>query len=390
MKQMNESKKQVHKEHIKKHALAVLYVIFLLTVCVSGMIRKDTVFSEKENRNLAKRPDCSLNKLLDQSFMREFELYIEEQFPFREQWIDGKAYVQKVLLKNENNSIVKGKNQYLFSKEVTDERKLSKNEASIREFLKRHENAMVGIAPNSYAVLTQYRPYGMPCTDQFKEIDHFYQSIDQWEGKTLDIIGSLMKHQDEELYYHTDHHWTTQGAYYAYTEFCRQKELTPVELSHLSSNLVANFYGTYYSKYNGFKGQSDEIVYYDIPIEQMITSDGETVDRLYDKSKENEYDKYALFLYGNHGYAAITTKEDDTWKENNDQKADSILIIKDSYANCMIPFLCQHYQTIYIVDLRYYSDRVSDLIAEKQPDDILLLNNFSFLAEDNHFYKLNQ
>lgn len=368
---------------IKKHALLFLYLLFLAIICITGMLKKDTVFSEKENRNLAAMPSCTVDKLLDQSFMREFELYIEEQFPFREQWIQGKAYAQKALLKNENNNIAEGKQQYLFSKELCDERQLAKNETAIKQFVNQHETAIVGIVPNSYAILTQYLPYGMHCADQLKEIKEFYQSIDEQKQGTLLIGETLAEHADEALYYRTDHHWTTLGAYYAYTEFCRQKNLNPVELSDLESNLVANFFGTYYSKYNGLKGPGDEIVYYDIPIKQMITSDEQSVTTLYDKSKENEYDKYSLFLYGNHGYAAITTEEEP-------EKRESILIIKDSYANSMIPFLCQNYKHIYIVDLRYYSDRLSDLIEEKQPEDILLLNNFSFLAEDNHFYKLNQ
>ena len=206
------------------------------------------------------------------------------------------------------------------------------------------------------------------------------------EIKNLNIIPLheiLKEHRDEYIYYRTDHHWTSLGAYYGYLEYCKDQNLVPVQLEELKAIHITNFYGTYYSKHKGLFASADEIVYYDIPIDKMII-DGQEASSLYDLDKVKTRDKYAMFMHGNPSLSIIDSKK----TEINEGK--KLLIIKDSYANSMIPYLTYNYEEIYVVDLRYYGESVSDLIKKHEIDSVFILYNYDTLMTDNHFYRLSR
>lgn len=195
----------------------------------------------------------------------------------------------------------------------------------------------------------------------------------------IDFTDALIKAADEsQVYYKTDHHWTTDGAYVVYNELSKIMGLKDIDLSLYNRHDVGDFYGTYYAKYKGNKVIGDTLSYYDIPAKSYIF-DGKQLEGIYDESKLSEYDKYAMFMYGNPGEGTIESGVCDNGR--------TLIILKDSYANCLIPFLMCSYEKIISIDLRYYGGSVKEIIDDNEAD-ILLLYNWSFVNEDNHFYKM--
>jgi hypothetical protein len=363
----------------------IIMGILILGISFINLIKKDTEFSEMENRYLAQKPNLTLGNVLDSSFGTQYETYVNEQFPFRNQWITGKAIAETLLGKQENNGVIKGKNGYLFPKQFDSEKQLKKNVNAIKDFGKNAgAKTYVTIVPNSYAILQDYLPMGAPNIDQEALISQCYQTFGQEENIiNIDIENILLEHKEEYIYYRTDHHWTTLGAYYGYLQFCNALELAPVDIDKLTANSIDNFTGTYDAKYKGIGIKPDTITYYSVPIEKMVLGEEEK-SSLYDLEKTKIRDKYAMFLHGNHPLGVIYTKEN----EHNQGK--KLLLLKDSYANSMIPFLTYNYQEIYVVDLRYYTDSIGKLVEDNGIQTIFLLYNFDTLMTDNHLYRLSR
>ena len=324
--------------------------------------------------------------------------------------------------RTEGHGVVYGKDHQLLEKlqvveskpsnsgtNVVEERNLKRSVDIMKSFLQMYDQEITfSLVPNAYAVLEDKVPYAFPGIDQEEETQRIYQELSQTDEQltTIDFTEVLKEHQDEYIYYRTDHHWTTLGAYYAYTEYCREKGLTPVELSELEKHEVSDFYGTFYSKAKRPGQPSDTITWYDVPIDdfsftanllqdkelsqlgEVVEQDGEellSVDTLMDERKFQTRDKYAAFTWGNPGYAKITSSHN---LNHTEGKTSRLLIIKDSYANSMIPYLTYNYDEIVVVDLRYLSKSVKDLM-QQDFDDIFVMYNFStFLTENSSLARL--
>lgn len=338
-------------------------------------------YSEVENRYLQIRPEISMGAILDGSYMKDFEEYTLAQLPLRESFVRVKAVASQLLGMLENKGIARGKEGQLFAKNTSASARLYKNMATIAEFIEHADrDVYVAVAPTAELVLDSKIPTGMPyidekiCQDEFDEI-----MSGLYNYKKIDISSKLINHKDEYLYYKTDHHWTTNGAYYAYEQIAEALGKEPVKRENLSEHEIKGFYGTHFAKFKGLGIEPDTILYYDIPIGSLYC-DGQQFDSLYDISKADAYDKYAVFMHGNYGISEV---------EGNLVKDGSQLIVfKDSYANSLIPFLCCNYESIIVIDLRYYGENVADLLKDNKKADILMLYNWLFINEDNHFYKL--
>lgn len=365
---------------IIKYPLSTIFATFLVAFLVSYNVTKDVEFSQVENRYLAKRPSIVLEGLADGTYMREFEKYCEEQLPLRDALIKTKAVCEMCLLKCENNGIARGEDGYLFEKVTGVSGQFHKNISSIAAFIKGVDrDVFVAIAPNSFYIYNDKVPLGMPSLDE----DELYNELvdatkDYSNACIIDLNSALKVVGSEEYYYKTDHHWTSEGAYVAYEKISDAMDLTPVLLDGLNVNQVNDFYGTYYAKYKGVGIKGDVLRYYDFAISEY--DDGsELHSDLYDLSKLGTYDKYAMFMYGNPAQALVKTST------GGDS---SLIILKNSYANSLIPFLTSNYGTIVTVDLRYFSGSVSEVLDKYEDADVLLLYDWSFINDDNHFYKL--
>ncbi|MCR5419738.1 MAG: hypothetical protein K6E98_01875 [Lachnospiraceae bacterium] len=361
--------------------ISLMIISFFAGYIFSG----EVVFSESENRYLAKRPEISLSGILSGSFMEQYELYIKERLPLRDGFIKLKALCGQAQFKNENNGIVCGKDGYLFERMIRVSEQLERNKAAINNYAKQTDRDMkVCIIPNSFEILTDKTPAGFENISEKKEIEDLYSGLSGLANvRTVDMYDTLKDHKDEYIYYHTDHHWTTLGAYYGYLKLCKEMGLTAVGMEELKDKelTVNDFYGTYYSKYKGANVKADTITYYDIEVDSYTAGENQ-YPTLYDEEKLKVYDKYAMFMHGNEGLGVVKAVRDDR------QRKPELILFKDSYSNCLIPFLTYNYDSIYVVDLRYYSGKVLQLMEEYPDADILLMYNFMHFNEDNHFYRL--
>ena len=365
---------------IYKYPVIICFSVFLLTFFLSGFLIKDKEVSEWENRYLTQKPSVNVRDIMDGSFMEKYESYVNDQMPLRDGFIRLKAISEAILLKIENNGIARGKDSYLFTKNTNDASVFDKNISIISEFVKKIDNpVIVAIAPNACGILYEKMPEGFMVPDQRGKLSQIYSDNSLLKDATVvDLKSALDAHGDEYIYYRTDHHWTTLGAYYAYREVSNK----PVDISDIETSIGANysdsFLGTLYAKYKGLFVKSDVITYYDIPVKKYTTDDTER-NGLIDYDKFSVFDKYGAFMWGNFGKCEIVTETE------NGKRA---VIFKDSYANSLIPFLTYDYEYITVIDLRYLKQPVSEIMAENESADVLFIHNFDFVNEDNHFYKL--
>jgi len=369
------------KESILKYPLLICIAIIMVLTLAGYIFLPQTGFSQLENRYLEQRPRLTFEGLKDGSFMSSFEIYSSEQIPLRTFLVKAKSFAQLLLLKCENDGVAKGKDGYLFDKTLATNPQFEKNISIIEKFIwDLGRNVTVAIAPTSTEVNSRRLPAGMPVLDEESMNEYVLNELSSCDNaKVIDVFESLEDYSSEELFYRTDHHWKTMTAYYAYCDICKEFDTEPVDIMQLNKNTADDFYGTFYAKYKGIGVKADTIEYFDVPIISYEIADG-TYDSLYDLEKLNTYDKYAMFMRGNFGEATV--------KCENGNEGKSLIVFKDSYANCLIPFFAMNYDTIKIVDLRYFAGSVAELLGENEDADILMLYNYSFISEDNHFYKL--
>ena len=239
------------------------------------------------------------------------------------------------------------------------------------------------LAPAASVIYPENVPANAPLLDEDAYLDQLSAAVQAAGGRFVDVRQTLAEHKDEYIYYRTDHHWTSLGAYYAYQQLCGTLSLTPFDPAAHTALTAENFYGTHYSKARTWNAVPDTITYYDLPNSLTIynvtaagqPADGQTTG-LYDTDKLNVYDKYAMFLHGNNGLSRI--EGDGTGR---------ILVIKDSYANCFAPYLTANYAQIDVVDFRNYNYGLDQLIADNDYDQILVLYSFDSFKSDPYLYR---
>jgi len=369
------------KESIKKYPLLIGMTVMIFAMLLGYIFEKQTDFSDMENRFLAKKPSASAETLADGSFMTDFETYTNEQIPLRNQLVKAKSLVQVLIGRCENNSIAKGKDGYLFDKTLKVDDQYAKNVDIITEFIwNSGRKVTVAVAPTSTGINSDKLPNGMPVLDEKQMNEYLLDALSSCDNAgAVDLFGTFEEYSSEDLYYKTDHHWKTMTAYYAYCDICKSLDITPVDVTSVDLLTANDFYGTFYAKYKGVNVTPDTIEYLNVPIDSYETEDG-TFDSLLDFDKLKTYDKYAMFMHGNFGKSVVNS--------SNAGDGKSLIVFKDSYANCLIPFLAMNYDTIIVVDLRYLGESAKAILEDNPNADILMLYNYSFINDDKHFYKL--
>lgn len=371
---------------LKNYPILLLFFGFILIFSAIDIIMPDKNFSELENKYLQQNPKLTFDSLYNNEYSQKYEKYINEQFVLRNKWIDLKSRIEFFMGKTENNGIVYGKNNYLFDKvQKIDEKQLDKNVENIKMFLEKYNNKNIkfALAPNSYEVLKDKLPYGLKLFSQKDMINTVYEKLSENKNvEVINLIDSLGSHKNEYIYYKTDHHWTNLGAYYAYVEFMKSLEKDYIDINKLKSNEIEGFLGTYFSKAKKFNSEFDKITYYDVNIDKMIIKDKEYTD-IYDYEKFKTRDKYAAFLYGNNDLTIITNKDSVNKKDKS-----RILIFKDSFGNSFVPYLTYSYDEVYVLDLRFNSEKVSEIMERYDFDDILIMYSINNFIDDSNLIKL--
>ena len=344
--------------------ISIVIIVFFFSIML--FLSKKDDFSYEENR-----------QLINYSYVKHEE-YFSDHFPMRIQLIKLKNKIEKLLGKQYFNGVYVGKDDYLIPGFIDNSQKAYLI-SSINEFAKNNPQTDVMIVPDSILINDNKLPFHK-IENENEEIDYLYNNI---KANTIDVRDILKeKNQINDVYYKTDHHWTTYGAYVAYMHYVRQKGMIPLPEEDFNIKKVSDsFLGTSSSLALGLAKKEDIYIYdYDNDIIVDYVLDNKRVNSLYNFDYLDKKDKYALFLDNNHSLIEITNK-----KINNNK---SIIIIKNSYANAFIPFLVNHYQKIYVIDLRYYNSSVTEFIQNNGINDILILYNLNNMYSDISLIKL--
>lgn len=371
------------KRLLKTAPIAVIFAVFILVFTLLDMSFTNRARSEMENRPLATRPKLSWSVLMDGSYDEKFDTYINDQFVGRDWWITLKSFAEIALLKTENNGVLYGKDEYLFGKlDMLDRERYPQNTRYLSEFFTKYPQQQMTLllAPNSYEILTHKLPFGFRGVDETGEIAGIYGSL----PKNVRALSLTERYRDAalsgaELYYRTDHHWTTEGAYLAVEKYAKTVGKTLPPLSEIPVlRRESDFLGTYYSKAKKAGQRTDTLTLYDTPVVSVTIDDSEK-QGLYDLEKLSTRDKYAAYLWGNNNVTKIVSRESDD--------PSRLLVIKDSYGNSLVPFLTYLYDEITVLDLRYLQG-VESFLEAGQFEDLLLCYNFETFTQDGNLAKL--
>lgn len=370
--------------------MIICFLLLIFGFTAWSLFKRDTAFSEKENRDLQQMPKPDLQDILDGTFAADYETYLSDQFPMRDGWIGVKTFAERAAGKQEVNNIYFADDDYLIEthRAVFYGEQAQANIAYLADFVKTQREKKEGpdikvlIAPNALDILEDKLPPFATAAEERAYLQQIREALPQ--GSFVDVQETLKDHAKEYLYYRTDHHWTTLGAWYAYETWAREAGLayTP-RGAYRREVLTQEFFGTVEAKVNtAVPGDTIEAW---IPAEQTeytVTYNHNAEgakDTLYDRSFLDVRDKYAVFFGGNQPLTQIETKADSTRR---------LLVIKDSYANCFVPFAIQDFAQISMVDMRYFNERLSEYIQDNGFTDILFLYNAAGFAEDVSLAKL--
>ena len=345
------------------------FIVFLFTFCIIFMLL--FIFSDKKNFSVEE------NRYLQKFSINKSSEYVIDHFPFRFQFVVLKNRFEKLLGKTYINDVFIGRDGYLFQKYVDCDNK-SLIIDTINEFQNINKNVDVMIVPDSMEI-NKEKLVNFDGVDESLEIRYLYSKLNTNNINLVDSFKNINKYQ--ELYYKTDHHWNTYGAYHAYVEYRKNKGKNYYDIDKFNIKKVSNnFLGSSYYKVLGI-GDFEDIYKFDIKnnLKVNYVYERQIENSIYEKSFLNGRDQYSYFLNNNHALIEIT---------NEDVNEGSIVVIKNSYANSFVPFLVNHYNKVFVVDLRYFSKNVSDLIEENSIDDILILYNLNNLYSDLSIIKL--
>lgn len=358
-----------------KKVLAVLFAVMILLLPILTAMCPKKSFSDRENRVLSAFPSLSADSLLDKSFMNGFDAYVSDHFFGRDFWVGIKSAMELMTMKKENNGILL-LNRKTLAEDLAapDERKVSQNIDGIRVFSKNNPTTKIylAFAPTACDLYSDALPYGKSTWRQKELIDRFYtESGERVYG--IDLYSALSAKRDQYIYYNTDHHWTSLGAYYAYSQIASVLGFKPYDKSQFDiEHATDDFTGTLYSK-SSFAVAPDTIDLYTLAGKEnrvtVTVNDGkkQTVQNsLYFRDFLQKSDKYSVFCGQVQPEITIRT---------NVQNQKKLLIFKDSYAHSLVPFLSLHYAEIKMIDLRYVNRSYRELVNPADFDDVLLLYN---------------
>ncbi len=358
---------------MKKTGILTAVLATALTVCFFVLPKMS--FSENENRYLQTFPQISINNVKSGDFSKELGDYISDRFPFRDFFLNANSVFEtKALGKSEINGVYVCIDGYYIEKyekpESTDE-----IIDIINNFDEKTEaDIYMSLVPTAYAIYEDKLPSFAPKGGQLETMEQIYEATN---AKDIDVSGVLSENKDKKLYYRLDHHWTTEGAYIAYREIISRMGFEPGERAEFEPKTVTeDFKGTIYSKINlpNIDGESIEVWDSGDKLKVSYEDTNEISHSLYNFDYADKKDKYSLFLNNIHTLIEITNE--------NAESDRSLAVIKDSYANCLIPFLTRHFKSIYVFDTRYYKGSVSEFINEKGISDVLFLYNMNTIDND--------
>ncbi len=397
--------------------LVVLFCVFLASMLLAFYLLPKEDFSTEEKRALAKAPDFTLKAVMEGDFEEQTERYVSDHFPGRKFFVGLDAYYALYSGRNGSNGIYRAKNGYLINTPVDwNQENFTRNMTHIRDFVR--QTGLPGVmmlVPSAGYVEESLLPWNHDVYPDGQILDQaqsllegsgiswvdlanffregiFYRGLgdEEYLSQAREKAPAQKEGEREDeaslwdgLYYKTDHHWTSTGAYLAYCKAAEHLNFSPIERMAFSISRYDGFYGTSYAKSAlwGEKPDHVEVWKYPAAVTVEIHDDNKqeviTSNSMFFWERLSEPDMYQVFLDGNHSLVKITNHS-----QNQDKK---LLVIKDSFGHAITPFLANHYKEVYMVDLRYYRQTaVSEIIEREGIDQILVVYSVDNIVNDTN------
>lgn len=387
MKENNINKSK--KISIKNLVTVIVFIILIGGFTICSFLKQDTDFSETENRVLTEKPEISAEAIFDGTYTSSYQEYVRDQFPFRNVFVALRNYCESFLNKTEINEVLICNDDYYIEshKRGNYESELADtNRLALGTFCNRYkeilgtEHISAMIVPTAQSVMTNKFKPGMYAYNQDEYLDKIKETVG--EDIFVNTKDVLSEYNEEYIYYRTDHHWTTYGAYIAYREWAQKKGIEAYDMEDIVIKEISNdFLGTINSKLN-MSMKKDTILEYtvkNVTFEIDYNMGLEQKDNFFYEEYLTKKDKYSYFLGGNPGLVDITS---------SNKNGKTLLIIKDSYANCIAPVYSANFEKTYIIDLRFFNMNIDSFIDENDVTDILVLYNADSFAGDKYVKRI--
>ena len=375
--------KKDRQRKVQEQLVGIIFILTLFLFLIINVIVPDREKSVQENRMLATKPKFRLSSLISGDYDEKFEAYMDDQFVGRDMWRKLKVTVDRIGGSRLENGVYIGKNGQLLEQiEVADETHLAANIKAIKSFSESQSKIPVRmmLVPDAANVLNHSLPALAKPEDQTQMFSMVRKDLGD-SVEWIDVSTELNKHKTEKIYYKTDHHWTTLGAFYAFQAAAPSLGIDgDLSGKYVSYTVSDSFNGMLASKSGVNLGEKEQIDIY-VPTEEDTdlivdyVDEGKRSTSLYDSSKLKEKDQYTVFLGGNSSLLDIRTVSTSTKR---------LLLVKDSFANSFIPFLTPYYREIVVVDPRYYSGTINDLMDSYRISEVLFLYSGNTFFKDNN------
>lgn len=375
--------KKDRQRKVQEKLVGIIFILTLFLFLIINVIVPDREKSVQENRMLATKPKFRLSSLISGDYDEKFEAYMDDQFVGRDMWRKLKVAVDRIGGSRLENGVYIGTNgQLLEQVEVADENHLAANIKAIKSFSESQSKIPVRmmLVPDAANVLNHSLPALAKPEDQTQMFSMVRKDLGD-SVEWIDVSTELNKHKTEKIYYKTDHHWTTLGAFYAFQAAAPSLGIDgDLSGKYVSYTVSDSFNGMLASKSGVNLGEKEQIDIY-VPTEEDTdlivdyVDEGKRSTSLYDSSKLKEKDQYTVFLGGNSSLLDIRTVSTSTKR---------LLLVKDSFANSFIPFLTPYYREIVVVDPRYYSGTINDLMDSYRISEVLFLYSGNTFFKDNN------
>ena len=357
--------------------LTAFFCVFLGGLLVWHVLLPDREKSETENRTLAQAPEFSWTALVDGSYTKKVETYFADQFPLRDSWTGLKARAEQLIGKSEFNGVYLCGDTLISKVETPAEGMVNKNLSYVDRLAgKTDANVVLGLIPSAAEVWKEKLPAGAEGWDQTEMLAQ----------SSVDFQSTLSAHADEPIFYRTDHHWTTLGAFYGANALLEVLGKETLKENNFAPEAASdNFNGTLYSQSGIHWLEPDTMEFWVAEQGLTVTSwrtGMEEPASLYDRTYLEKKDKYSSFLGGNQPLCVI--------KNENVTDGSKLLLVRDSYSDALAPFLAQRFSEVHLLDLRYYRAPVSAYAAENGIGDIAVVYSVQNFISDVNLVLLTQ
>ena len=359
---------------MRNKIITSFFCLLLAVSALAELIVPDRYYSEREKRTLTQKPQFSVADFLSGKFSDELENYLTDQVQLRDDWVTLKTYMELTVGKRESGGVYIGRDKYLMDKFTSYSKKqLAANAAALADLQKKLAEEGISmntiLVPVAAQVLTDKLPAYAPTADYAAIL----QVLTDAGVDTVDVMSALNAHSDENIYYRTDHHWTSLGAYYAY---CAWRGVEPNADEWTQEILCTNFRGTTWNKVPLPTVPAEAITaWYKHEYRAVSYNGGEyETNSIYKRKYLSGSDQYAVFLNSNQAQTVI----------QSNGKSGRLLLIKDSYGNTFSQFPVEDYAEVHVLDLRFFKGDVKEYATENGITDALALYGVQNFVKDTN------